>query len=147
MVGRFSDDIKIVQAVTIAAGAAGTSAINGTSIDMSGYEGVCFVVQFGAITAGAVTSIKLQQDTVTGFGSAADIEGTAQTIADTDDDKVFYIDIKRPREDFVRLVVSRATQNATCSAMAYLYRGRTFPVTHGTNVAGETFSGPAEGTA
>jgi len=146
-VGLLADEVKIVQAITITAGAAAATAINGTAIDTAGYDGVLFVVQFGAIVVTAVTSIKAQQDTAVGMGSAADLAGSAQTVADTDDDKVFYIDIKRPLEQFVRLVVSRATANATCSAMAYLYRSRSRPVAHGTGVAGEKFASPVEGTA
>ena len=42
-------------------------------------------------------------------------------IADDDDNKVFYLDIKRPQLRYGRLVVSRATQNATVSAVAVLY--------------------------
>jgi hypothetical protein len=142
-----SDDVKVVQAITITAGAAGLTAINGTVIDTAGYDGVLFVVQFGAIVALAVTSIKAQQDVVVGMGAAADLAGTNQVVADTDDDKIFYIDIKRPLEQFVRLVVSRATANATLAAMAYLYRSRSRPVAHGTGVAGEKFASPIEGTA
>lgn len=147
MLQRLADEVKIVQAITITAGAAGATNINGTAIDTEGYEGVLFVFQFGAIVGTAVTSIKVQQDTAVGMGSAADLAGTGQTIADTDDDKVFYIDVKRPLEQFLRAVVLRATANATVSCMAYLYRGRQFPVSHGTNVAGELHYAPAEGTA
>lgn len=143
----FGHDVKIVQAITLAAGAAGTSVINGTPIDLAGYDGVCFVVQVGPITAGGVTSLKVQQDTSIAMGAPADLAGTGQAIADTDDDKVFYADVKAPKEDFVRLVVSRATQPATVSAMAYLYGGRSRPVVHGVNVAGELFVSPAEGAA
>jgi hypothetical protein len=146
-VAQLSDDVKIVQAITITAGAAGLTNINGTVIDTAGFDGVLFVVQFGAIVATAVTSIKAQQDTVVGMGAAADIAGTNQVVADTDDDKIFFIDIKRALEQFVRVVVSRATANATCSAIAYLYRSRSRPVTHGTGVAGEKFASPVEGVA
>lgn len=147
MLGQLSHDTKIVQAITVTAGAAGTSAINSTAIDMGGYGAVCFIVQFGAIVAGAATSIKAQQDTTAAMSTAQDLAGSNQTIADTDDDKVFYVDIREPSKDFLRLVVSRATQNATCSAIAVLYRARVKPVTHGTGVAGETFIRPAEGAA
>ena len=146
MLGQFSHDSKVVQAVTVTAGAAGTTAINSTAIDMSGFGGVCFIVQFGAIVAGAATSLKAQQDTTAAMSTAADIAGSNQTILDTDDDKVFYLDIRSPQKDFVRLVISRATQNATCSAIAVLYRARVHPVTHGTGVAGTRFIAPAEGT-
>lgn len=147
MLGQLIDEVKVTQAVTIAAGAAGTTTIGGAIIDMAGYDGVLVVVQFGAITAGAVTSIKMQQDTVVGFGGAADLAGTNQTIADTDDDKLFYIDLKRPLEQFVRLFVSRATQTATLSAVYYQYKGRSKPAVQPAGVAGEKWISPAEGTA
>jgi hypothetical protein len=143
----FAHDIKVVPAITVSAGAAGITAINGAAIDMAGFDGVFFVVTFGAIVAGAVTSIKVQQDTTAAFGAPADLLGSGQTIADTDDDKVFYVDVKAPRKDFVRLVVSRATQNATVMANAFLYGSRSRPVAHGANVAGEVHERPAEGTA
>lgn len=147
MVGNLAHDVKIQQCITLTAGAAGATNINGSEVDTEGFEGVLFVFQFGPIVGTAVTSIKVQQDTVTGMGSAADLAGSGQTVADTDDDKVFYVDVKRPLERFLRPVVLRATANATVSCMAYLYRGRSFPVSHGTNVAGEVHSSPAEGTA
>lgn len=146
MLSRLAEEVSIRQAITITAGAAGATAINGTAIDMSGYEGCLFVLQMGAIVGGAVTSLKVQQDTASAFGSPQDLAGSNQAIADTADDTVFYVDIKRPTKDFVRLVVSRATQNATCSAMAYLYRGRQFPTAHGAGVAGEVHVAPAEGS-
>jgi len=143
----FGHDVKIVQVITIATGAAGATQIDGTAIDMAGYDGVCFIVQFGPIVAGAVTSIKAQQDVSAAMSTAADLLGSGQTVVDTADNTVFYIDVKSPKEDFVRLVVLRATQNATCSAVAVLYGSRSRPVTHGAGVAGETFVSPAEGTA
>lgn len=140
-------DVKKVQAVTITAGAAGTTDINGTTLDMANFEEVLVVVQFGAIVSGAVTSIKWQEGDASDLTDAADVAGTAQTVADTDDDKVFFINIIKPRSRYGRVVVDRGTQNATCSAMYYLKGARTVPVTDGTNVAGETHVSPAEGTA
>lgn len=148
MHNNFTTDVKITQVVTPTAGVAGVTDINGTTIDMEGFEGVVFEVTFGAITAGAVTSIKAQQGEQSNMSDAADLAGTAQTIADTDDEKVFYIEVVRPRERYVRLVVDRATQNAVVtSAIAYQYGVRKAPVSHGTNVAGELHVSPAEGTA
>lgn len=143
----FGHDVKIVQAITLTAGAAGITTVNGSAIDVSGYDGVCFVVQFGTIVAGAVTSFKVQVDTTSGFGAPADLAGSGQTILDTDDDKVFYADIRGHKKGFARLVVSRATQNSTVSAVAYLYGGRSRPAVHGAGVAGELWENPAEGTA
>lgn len=139
---------KMTPAITPTAGAAGTSDINGATLDMSGYEGVLMIVTFGAITASAVTSIKAQQGAASDLSDAADLAGTAQTIADTDDDKVFYIDLYRPRERYVRLVVDRGTQNAVVASAEYVqYGAKKAPPTQGTNVSGETHVSPAEGTA
>lgn len=43
----------------INATAAGTGAVTGAVVDMKGFAGVGFLVGFGAITAGAATSIKV----------------------------------------------------------------------------------------
>lgn len=144
---NLSKALKISQAVTVTDGAAGTADINGAILDMKNYEGVLIEVTMGAIVSGAVTSIKAQQDAASGMGTAADLLGTGQTIADDDDEKTFYIDIFRPRERYVRLVVLRATQNATVTATYIQYGARKKPTTHGSNVSGETHVSPAEGTA
>lgn len=139
---------RIEQVSTVAAGAAASTALTSSVVDTAGYDGVLFVVPFGPIVTGAVTSIKAQQDTVVGMGSAADIAGSNQTVADDADNRTFVIDIKRPRERFVQCVVSRATQNATVGAItAILYNSTLTPVSHGSTVAVESFVSPAEGTA
>ncbi len=145
---NISKNVKISTAITPTDGVAATSDINGSILDMQGFEGVLVVVRMGAITGSAVTSIKMQQDTAAGGGTMADLEGTAQTIADTDDDKTFFIDLYRPRERYVRVVVDRATQNAVVASAEYFQYGpKEAPVTHGTGVSGETHASPAEGTA
>ncbi len=144
----FAKNAKISQAVTVTNGAAGTTDINGATLDMQGYEGVLMIVTMGAIVAGAVTGIRAQQGAQSDLSDAADLAGSAQVIADTDDEKTFYIDLYRPAERYVRLVVDRATQNATVAAADYIqYGARKMPVTHGSNVSGESHSSPAEGTA
>ena len=137
---------KITQAVTPTAGAAGTSDINATTLDMSGAEGVLIVVTMGAIVGSAATSIKVQSGAASNMSDAADLIGTSQTIADDDDEKVFYIDVNKPVERYVRLVVDRATQNATVSSATYIqYGSRKVAISsHGSNVSGEAHVSPAE---
>lgn len=145
---QLSKNSKVVQVITPTAGAAGTTAINGTVIDTQGFRGAIIIVTMGAIVADAVTSLKVQQGTNSTVTDAADIAGTSQAIADDADEKVFYVDVKNPTERYLRLVVSRATQNATvASAIAVLYDPSDAPTTHGTGVSGESFVSPAEGTA
>lgn len=143
----FIDNHSIFIASTTTAGAAGTSAITSSAVDTAGYDGVLFIVPVGAIVSGAVTSLKVQQCDTSG-GSYADLTGTNQTIADTDDDKLFYVDVFQPKEQFLKLVVSRATQNATIGGIIALrYNAGSRPASQGSNVSGENFNWPAEGTA
>lgn len=145
---NLSKNVRISQAITPTDGAAGTTTINGATLDMQGFDGVLMLVTFGAITSGAVTSIKAQQGQASNLSDAADLAGTGQTIADTDDEKTFFIDLYKPVERYVRLTVPRATQNAVVADAAYIqYCGTKAPTTHGTNVSGELWASPAEGTA
>jgi len=145
---NLSKNTKISIAVTPTNGAAGTADIEGVTLDMQGFAGVLMVVAFGAITSGAATSIKAQQGAASNMSDAADLTGTAQTIADTDDDKTFYIDLYQPLERYVRLYVDRGTQNAVVASATYVQYGtREAPTSHGTNVSGELHVSPAEGTA
>jgi len=146
MSGMLSEISKASIAITPTAGAAGTTTVNGTPVDMNGQDGVLFVVQMGTIAPGAVTSIKAQQDTVVGMGAAADIAGSGITVLDTDDDKTFLLEIIRPTKQFVRVVVVRGTAAATVSAVNLQYGAALMPVTHGANVTAKRLVGPAEGT-
>lgn len=152
MKGYLTDKTKITIASTTTAGAAGTSAITSSAIDMAGYEGCLFLVPLGAIVSGAVTSIKIQQsDDDAASDDYTDVSGSSITIADTDDDKLKYIDVLRPGKRYLKLVCSRATQNATLGGiLALQYNKRNVSgsgITQGTNVAGEAWTSAAEGTA
>ncbi|MBU0495045.1 MAG: hypothetical protein KKA73_14200 [Chloroflexi bacterium] len=147
---NLSTNVKISTAITPTDGAAGTADINGTILDMMGFEGVLMVVRFGAITGSAVTSIKAQQDTASGGGTMADLEGTSITVADDDDDQIFIIDLYRPQERYVRLVVDRGTQNAVVASAEYIQYGpRSLPTDNNVDdaVTCELHVSPDEGTA
>jgi len=129
--------------------AAGTSDLNSDVVDMAGYEGVRFIIGFGTITSGAVTSIKVQQGQASNLSDAADLAGSAITVADTDDNKLAISEIFRPQERYVRLVTDRGTQNAVVDFLvAELYGARKLPITQdATVISAEIANSPAEGTA
>ncbi len=127
----------------------GTADRNGDEFDMQNYDGVLMVVHFAAIAGGATVSIKAQQDTVTGMGTAQDLLGTGQTVADDDDDQIFVIDLYRPLERFVRLVVDNDGANATAqSATYYGYHVNKSPTDNNVTdaVTYELHISPEEGT-
>lgn len=148
MSNYLSEEVSIEIGSTTTAGAAGTSAITAGTVDMAGYDGIMAIIPLGAIVTGAVTSLKWQQGQQSGMGDAADLLASGQAILDSDDNKLVYTDLLRPTERYVRVVISRATQNATIGGVIYLkYRSRKRPVTHGTNVSGEQLNGIIEGLA
>ena len=140
-------NIKTSSAITIAAGAAGSSNLNGSTLDMEGFEDVLIALQTGPIVSGSVASLKLQQGAQSDASDMSDLLGTAQTIADTDDNKEFLVNLIKPVKRYVRLVVLIATQNATVAALYHQSGARKTPVTQGANVSMETHISPAEGTA
>lgn len=143
---NLSKNSTIKQVITVTAGAAGTSAINSTILDTANHRAVLFLIQLGAIVTGAVTSVKLRQSDDSAMSGSEDITGSAQTIADSDDEKTVYIDVQ-PTKRYVQLQVSRGTQNATLSAIAIQYLARSAPVTQVTPVIGEFVGVATGGTA
>ena len=127
--------------------AAGTSDQNSSSVDMKSYDAVTFCVGFGAITASAVTSIKVQGSDDDSAWS--DLAGTAVSVADSDDDKIVLAEINCPQQRYVRVVVDRGTQNAVIDfAVALQSKANAAPVTQSSSVLGTEFhQAPAAGTA
>lgn len=138
--------IRVLNAV-----AAGQTTQTSSAIDTAGYDGVKIYSMFGAITAGAVTSVKIQQSSDDGSADAyADLAGSSISVADDDDNQVVVHDIYRPRDRYLKAVISRATQNAVIDGIvAVLYCADKMPTTDDTTtvVARETHVSPAEGTA
>lgn len=130
--------------------AAGTSDQTSSRVDSSDCESVVFIAAFGAITAGAVTSMKVQQSSDDGStDDYTDLEGTCVTIPDTASNKVAVIEVKRPQKRDLKLVIDRGTQNAVIDGVFAIKHGlRKAPAALHTTVAGlEVHAGPAEGTA
>lgn len=128
-------------------GSAATTDLTSEAVDMSGFEAAQFIVGFGAITTGAVTSTKVQQCDTSG-GSYADLAGTAQTVADDDDNQIFVSDIIHPTERYLKHVVDRGTQNAVVDFLIVIQYGASkVPVTQPSTTTAETHVSPAEGTA
>ena len=136
---------KMVKITKVIAGAtAGTGTTNGTETDMANWDGVMFVG--GALgTANAGNYFKLQQDTVTGMGAAADLEGSK--ITPSTNDYAIKVDLYRPRERFVRIVAVRGASTTLGDVYAIQYGGRKQPASDATGIESETHVSPAEGTA
>ena len=137
------DRVKVAQS-------AATADITSDSIDMAvdgGYRGVQFLVHFGTIVSGAATTIKVQESS--NDSSFSDLTGSAITVLDTNDDGIAVTDIYRPTKQYLRCIVTRATQNSTVDAItAVLYQNNTEPVSQASEIIGaEIHISPLAGTA
>lgn len=143
---KFGKVTRVMNAV-----AAGTDDTQSSSvIDMKGFDAVTFIVGFGALTATAVTTVKAQQGAASNLSDAADLLGSAVSVADDDDNQVVVLEINHPRERYVRVQVVRATANAVIDfGIAIQTAAKSEPVTHdsATVVSSELHHAPAEGTA
>ena len=140
-------NVRIARALN--AVAAGQTDQNGGIVDMANYEGVVFIAALGTLASGAVTGLKAQMGNESNLSDAADLVGTAVSMADSDDNKLLVLDIHRPAERYVRAVVTRGTADATIDGViAIQYGARLLPASQDSTVAGiETHVSPAEGTA
>lgn len=141
-------DVKLTRVMN--AVAAGTTAQNSSEIDMEGFEGVMFILAVGTLTATQTTSIKAQQTSTTGSGYA-DLAGSGSgDFDDADSNQCAVLDVYKPREQFLRAVVTRGTANAVIDGVfALQYGPGKRPTTQdATTVAlNELVVSPAEGTA
>ena len=131
--------IKLANAQTAAA----SDYSSATVVDTAGYEGARFIVQFG--TSAVDNGVKVQQDTDSGFGTGADIEGSKKLLDATA--KVAIVDIFRPRERYLKPVVLRGTSSTIDCILVELYGPRVQPTTDDASVNSEKHVSPAEGTA
>jgi hypothetical protein len=118
----------------------------GLGVDMNDYDAVAF---FASVSKGeaATFTLKVQQDTASNFGTAADLAGTAKSIViATGTDGFGFVEVKNPQERYVRpaLVCPNVGTAKGVSIIAIRYGKKYLPET---NTDGELHVAPAEGTA
>jgi hypothetical protein len=134
-----SENVKIT---TVAPTATGTTTITGSAIDMAGYDGALLIVRLGSPATN--NNIRWSQCDTSG-GSYADLEGTL--VGNHATDNPLMVDLKQPREQFLKYVVTRGTTTTIDAVTVIQYRGASFPVTQPSGTQLEKYTSPAEGTA
>jgi hypothetical protein len=134
-----SEEIKIT---TVASVATGTSTITGTALDMAGYDGALFIVRLGSPATN--NNLRVTQCDTTG-GSYADLEGTL--VGNHATDNPLIVDVKRPREQFLKYVVTRGTTSTIDIVTIIQYKARNRGVSQPSGTQIEKYHNPAEGTA
>lgn len=135
--------IHDVKVTTYAPTATGTTTITQTTgLDMSGFDGALLVIRLGSPATN--NNIRVSQCDTTG-GTYADLLGTL--VGNHATDNPLVVDIYRPKEQFLKYVVTRGT-TTTIDTLAWVqYNTRVRPVTQPSGTQVETFVAPAEGTA
>jgi hypothetical protein len=128
---------------TVAPVATGTSTITSSAIDMAGYEGAIFIVRLGSPATN--NSVKIQQCDTSG-GTYADLTGTSVGSHATDNPLI--VDVCRPKEQFLKYVVTRGT-TTTIDIVTIIQYGKNGmrPVSQPSGTQIEHYFEPAEGTA
>lgn len=142
MARQLSNGVAIKSA--LATTGAGTSEIDGATIDTAGYEGVLFIAKFG--TAASDNTLQAQQGAASDLSDAADLAGTSVGVGSSDE--IVWVDLFRPLERYVRVQAERGTSTTLDWGVAILYGARTMAVDNATagTIAGELHVSPAEGT-
>lgn len=122
--------------------ATGTTTILSSAYDMTGFDGITFVVRLGSPAAN--NSIKLSQATTSG-GSYTDLANTSVTHATNNQ---LMITVFRPSKQFIKCNVVRGTTTTIDTLVAIQWKGKGVrPVTQPTASTYEEYSFPVEGTA
>jgi hypothetical protein len=98
---------KNTKATLCSAGAAvGTTAVTGTTLDMSEFDGVLFLLVGGTITDGNL-ELKAQGGSAANGSDAADLAGTGTTLTNAQDNNVAELDLYRPLQRYITPVAVR----------------------------------------
>lgn len=129
----------------------GTGNVDTSIVDMSGFEGIAFLVQTADTDNGSTLSLTLQHSDTNDSGAMASTattpgSGTFSTLCDaTSGDNIgLLLDCHRPTKRYVRLRVGRADQASTIEKIwAIQYGASKQPVTQGTGILQTAFlAGP-----
>ena len=91
--------------------------LNGTSVDCENVECLTAIVEFGTISATAVTSLQWQNSDDN--SAWADIEDASASVPANDDNEYYVMELIKPEKRYNRLVVERGTANAGLRSAQY----------------------------
>jgi hypothetical protein len=137
-------NVKITKCA--AATASNQTDVEGTPVDMQGYEGAVF---FGTIgTANAGNYLKVRQGTDSTVTDAADLEGTK--VVATAAAEIVWCEIYKPQERYLQPYIEKGGAATTTGDLYCIqYGGRKGMETNITTdvIIGERHISPSEGTA
>jgi hypothetical protein len=146
MIGSFLKECKVLFVENSIAASRATTV--GEIVDTAGWGGACFIYKLGAVTDAAAITLKVYQGTDATVSDVAEISGASAAIASasSDSDQFLIVDVKEPRERYLRPTIVTATQDVEIdSAICILYNPRVMPIAQPSTVDdGTLVVSPAE---
>ncbi len=98
--------------------------VNGTAMDMQGWDGCLFVFNLGAMVASATFDARIVSSANANMSGATNITNAAitQVLAASGNTNSYHIDVWRPTNRYIRSATQPATANTTFSSVAIRYR-------------------------
>jgi hypothetical protein len=141
-----ASNVKVTQAVPYTA--IGTTTIAGTNLDMSGFDGVMFVVGIHTLTDGT-PGVKASSGAASDGSDKQDLLGTLTAVGTADE--VSILDLYRPADRYVTPQVVRggSTGSIITGLIAIQYKAGFKPTTQDATTVSATklVTSPAYGTA
>lgn len=99
------------------------TAVNGTAIDMQGWDGCDFIIPYGVFgTSGTLTGL-VQRDDNSGFNSPTNIANSSITqVNATNANAGVCVSIFNPSERYLRMQLTGQTNGVTAGVVAIQYR-------------------------
>jgi hypothetical protein len=99
------------------------AAVNGATIDTLGWDGVEFVINMGAFTGSGALDAYVQSGANSNASDMANIANAALAqVAAANNNNVAVIDVYRPTNRYVRLVLLQSVNTVVAGGTAILYR-------------------------
>lgn len=100
-----------------------STAVNGTVIDMQGWDGVTYIFNLGAMTSTAIFDARVMSSANSNFSGNANITNAALVqVTTATPNNVFVIDVFRPTQRYLKTVTTPATANTQFASVAARYR-------------------------
>lgn len=97
------------------------TAVNGTAVDMQGWEGVAFVIPHGIFGTNGTLNGLVQTAPDSGFNTVTNVANSSLTQI-TNANGVAIVEVWRPSARYVRLQLTGQTNGVTSGAVAVQYR-------------------------
>lgn len=97
--------------------------VNGTALDMQGYDGCMYVFNLGIMASTATFDARVVNSANSNMSGATNITNAALVqVTTANPNAVFVLDVYRPTLRYIRSATQPATANTTFSSVAIRYR-------------------------